>query len=352
MSDESRQWYRMKRPLFQSGFEDDEFWAYGQDGFDELLASAIGTDVLLYDKTIASTPLPARAIVQQKVSDTYASSTVRQILCRIGTLHCGQYVRCEGALWLVSGLPDNNRVYEKAVLWKCNHTLRFLSPVTGEIVEYPIHSTNATQYGDGEANKPNMSIGDDKILVYLPYNEETIPIDNGFRFIMDKNRDKPSVYTVTRVDSTSFAVGVEKFEDGLVQWMVLQSQFNEVTDSREEMIADYYKPSDGSESGEAGAGGEMLTLKDLDGDFRLTLGEEKEIAVGCVDADGNEVASFDYRMEYDLADGAAEVISQSGNTITLRAATDERFVGAALTIRAVSDTLGSTAELTIRVVEW
>jgi hypothetical protein len=352
MSDESKKWYRMTRPLFNSGFENDEFWAYGQDGFDELLASAIGADVLIYDKKITATPQRVRAIVQQKTSDTYTSSTVRQILCRIGTLHCGQYVRYDGSLWLVSGVPDNNRVYEKAVLWKCNHTLRFLSPLTGEIVEYPIRSENATQYGDGEANKTNMSIGDDKILVYIPYNRETIPIDNGFRFIMDKNRDNPSVYSVTRVDSTSYAVGVEQFDDGLLQWMVLQSQFNEVTDSREEMIADFYQPKDGQENEETGSSGYTLTLKDLDGDFRLTLGEEKSIAVGCVDADGAEVTGFDYRMEYDLADGAAEVVHSGGDVVTLRAATDERFVGAVITVRAVSDTLGSTAELTIRVVEW
>ena len=42
MSEESKAWYRMTRPLFNSGFEDDEFWAYGQDGFQEVLDSFIG----------------------------------------------------------------------------------------------------------------------------------------------------------------------------------------------------------------------------------------------------------------------------------------------------------------------
>lgn len=48
MSEESKSWYRMTRPLFNSGFEDDEFWAYGQDGFQEVLDSFIGSDVLIY----------------------------------------------------------------------------------------------------------------------------------------------------------------------------------------------------------------------------------------------------------------------------------------------------------------
>lgn len=52
MSEESKSWYRMTRPLFNSGFEDDEFWAYGQDGFQEVLDSFIGSDVLIYgDRT-------------------------------------------------------------------------------------------------------------------------------------------------------------------------------------------------------------------------------------------------------------------------------------------------------------
>ena len=169
MSEESKSWYRMTRPLFNSGFEDDEFWAYGQDGFQEVLDSFIGSDVLIYDKAIGTEPQQVRAIVQQKTSDVYNSTTVRQILCNIGILRCGQYVKHDGAFWLVSSLPDNNRIYEKAVLWKCKYSIRFVSPLTGEIVEYPVYSTNSTQYGTGEAGKTQMTVGEDQHLIYLPY---------------------------------------------------------------------------------------------------------------------------------------------------------------------------------------
>ena len=66
MSEESKSWYRMTRPLFNSGFEDDEFWAYGQDGFQEVLDSFIGSDVLIYDKAIGTEPQQARAIANRK----------------------------------------------------------------------------------------------------------------------------------------------------------------------------------------------------------------------------------------------------------------------------------------------
>ena len=226
MSEESKSWYRMTRPLFNSGFEDDEFWAYGQDGFQEVLDSFIGSDILIYDKAIGTEPQQVRAIVQQKTSDVYNSTTVRQILCNIGILRCGQYVKHDGAFWLVSSLPDNNRIYEKAVLWKCKYSIRFVSPLTGEIVEYPVYSTNSTQYGTGEAGKTQMTVGEDQHLIYLPYNEETIMLDTQTRFLMDKNKVDPTAYRITRVDPISYAVGDERAEDGLIQWAVLEDQFN------------------------------------------------------------------------------------------------------------------------------
>lgn len=350
MSDESKTWYRMTRPLFNSGFEDDEFWAYGQDGFQELLDSAIGSDVLIYDKSIQKEPITVRAIVQNKTSDVYNSTVVRQILCNIGVLKCGQYVECEGAMWLVSALPDNNRIYEKAVLWKCKHTIRFISPLTGEIVKYPVYSTNSTQYGTGELEKTYMTVGEDQHLIYIPYNEETIKLDDQFRFLMDKNRESPSAYRITRVDPVSYAVGDERNEDGLIQWAVLQTQFNDATDSKEIMIADYFPQKPEEVVPPAGQSG--LVLTDLDGDQMLAIGETKQIQVKCVLPDGTETQISDYRMEYDFAGGAASVVSDNAGLITLKAANNQSFVGKTIKIRAISDTLNSDTTIMIQIVNW
>lgn len=350
MSDESKTWYRMTRPLFNSGFEDDEFWAYGQDGFQELLDSAIGSDVLIYDKSIQKEPITVRAIVQNKTSDVYNSTVVRQILCNIGVLKCGQYVECEGAMWLVSALPDNNRIYEKAVLWKCKHAIRFISPLTGEIVKYPVYSTNSTQYGTGELEKTYMTVGEDQHLIYIPYNEETIKLDDQFRFLMDKNRESPSAYRITRVDPVSYAVGDERNEDGLIQWAVLQTQFNDATDSKELMIADYFPQKPEEVVPPAGQSG--LVLTDLDGDQMLAIGETKQIQVKCVLPDGTETQISDYRMEYDFAGGAASVVSDNAGLITLQAANNQSFVGKTIKIRAISDTLNSDTTIMIQIVNW
>ena len=78
MSEESKSWYKMIRPLFNSGYEDDEFWAYGQDGFNEVLDSFIGSDVEIYDKSVAKTPKAVRAIIQNVTGDAQSSTLVRR----------------------------------------------------------------------------------------------------------------------------------------------------------------------------------------------------------------------------------------------------------------------------------
>lgn len=350
MSEESKSWYRMTRPLFNSGFEDDEFWAYGQDGFQEVLDSFIGSDVFIYDKTIDSEPQQVRAIIQQTTSDVYNSTTVRQILCNIGILKCGQYVKYDGAFWMVSALPDNNRIYEKAVLWKCLHSVRFISPVTWKIVEYPVYSTNSTQYGTGEAEKTQLAVGADQHLIYVPYNQETIMLDTQTRFLMDKNRVNPSAYRITRVDPISYAVGDERMEDGLIQWAVLEDQFNPATDNAELMVADYYAPISGG-SEEIGGDGAKITLTDLDGDFELAVGETKQIRVEILDDDGAPVLPLQYRLEYDFA-GVAEIVENSDGLITLKASDNFEYVGMQIELKAIDDISGSEAVITIQIVNW
>lgn len=350
MSEESKSWYRMTRPLFNSGFEDDEFWAYGQDGFQEVLDSFLGSDVLIYDKTIHTEPQKVRAIVQNKTSDVYNSTTVRQILCHIGVLRCGQYVNHEGSFWMVSALPDNNRIYEKAVLWKCKHTLRFLSPLTDEIVEYPVYSTNSTQYGTGEADRTHVNVGDDQHLIYLPYNEETILLDDRFRFIMDKRRDKPTVYRVTRVDPVSYAVGGEHDKDGLIQWSVQEDQLNLEVDAPDLMVADYYKKFTGGTE-ETPEGGTRVVLTDLDGDFKLACGETKQIVVQVLGNKGEPVKDPQYSLVYDFG-GAASVSKDDGGIVELTASEDDAFVGKQIELKVVENISGSEAVMKIQIVNW
>lgn len=345
-----KEWYLMTRPLFNSGFESDEFLAYGIDGFNEVLDSFIGKDVLVYDKAIYKEPLQIRAIIQNVTSDTVNNTYIRQILCNIGFLHCGQYIKVDDAYWLVATLPDNNGVYEKAVLWKSKYLLRFLSPLTGEIVDYPIYNINSTQYGTGESAKTNISVEDANHLIYIPYNEETILLDDNFRFLMDRNRQNPTAYRITQVDPLSYAVGGEN-NDGLIQWTVIATPFNEETDSKELMVADYFKKRIGDEKTEQGVSGNIV-LMDMDGDQRIAIGEEKTVRVIFRSDTGNDTPIVDYIAEIESVDGIGEIRSQKDNEIILYIPSNRSLVGKTFILHVSCANIEQEARLAIQVVNW
>ena len=346
-----KEWYLMSRPLFNSGYESDEFLAFGQDGFQEVLESAVAEDVLVYDMSIQKEPKTIRSILQNVTSDSSNGTYIRQILCPIGELKCGQYIKARDSFWLVSTPPDNNFVYEKAVLWKCKYTIRFRSPLTDKIVEYPIFSINSTQYGTGEYNRTYISIGEGQHLVYLPCNEETVLIDDRFRFILDRNRQLPSVYRVTQVDNTSYAEGSED-EGGLIEWHTTETQFNEATDSKELMIADYYKTAfDPGKDDEDESRDEKINLYDLDEDQLITIGEEKQIRVAYQSGD-TEVSLLDYTAEIESEDSICEIISQNEDIVILFVPRNRELIGKKFQLHVSCERLSLEARLSIQIVNW
>jgi len=240
----AKSWYLMARPLFNSGLEKEEFENYSQDGFSELLESFISSDIEIYDQNFILLQ-SLKAIVQNVTADAESSSFIRQILISLGNLKTGYYVKYNDSFWLIKDIVDNNGVYEKAIMFFCNYKVSFISDISGEIVSYPVYMKNATQYNSGETAREQETIGSSKFLIFIPYNEETIKIDHGKRFLIDKNHNDPTAFEVTQVDTIS-----HNFDDdfAVIRWTLVESQFNSKTDNKELMIADYYKSENDNES--------------------------------------------------------------------------------------------------------
>lgn len=198
------EWYLMNSSHL-SGLEEDDF-NVDKGGFSELTASFIGTDIQIYGDCITNTPVPKRAIIQGVTRGSVELSDERKILCAIGTLACGQYIKFNNQWWLVASMPSNNLVYEKAVLWYCQYPLKFINPGTAIIVEYPIPTESATN-GSGEKSTRYITLGATERVIYLPYNAVTAKINNGYRFLIDRRSTDVKAYKVTNVDTTSFMWG-------------------------------------------------------------------------------------------------------------------------------------------------
>ena len=87
-------WYLMSQPLFNSGFEGDEFSAFAQGGFEEILASPLADDIEVYEKNLSAAAVKTRAIIQGVTADNYNNSVLRQFLCRIGSIRLSLIQLC------------------------------------------------------------------------------------------------------------------------------------------------------------------------------------------------------------------------------------------------------------------
>lgn len=140
--------------------------------------------------------------------------------------------------WLCMDSNNLHGIQWEGTLQFCNHTIRFRSSLNGEIVEYPVSLINATQYGSGETGRQFVTLGTSQLVVYISYDEHTILLDNGVRFLIDRNKEVPTAFEIKQADTVSYSDGGEH---GYIQLTVLESPFNPQTDNKDLMIANYYE---------------------------------------------------------------------------------------------------------------
>lgn len=181
----AKEWYLMKTNHdMVSGFEKDDFDSFAVDSFEEALQSPLGSyiEVCNYD---LSQREPKKVIIQGNVQDTKLNSLSRTMLAPIGTCIAGQYIFYKNRYWLIVGLVDNNGIYEKAVLSLCNYLLTWVNDKK-EIIQRWANITSASQYNNGESNTQYYSTRSNQFLVLTPDDKESLMLDNGARFIIDK----------------------------------------------------------------------------------------------------------------------------------------------------------------------
>ena len=213
---------------------------------------------------------PILCIMQNRTNDSIDSTGERQLLTEIGTMNGINYVLYGDQWYIVASDDGENGVYEKSVLWKCNIPLRFISPATGEIVEYPVYMVNATKYSSGERTGKNITIETSQFSILIPYNEETIKIRNGFRFLVDLDTEIPTAYKVTQIDAINYRYGTH----ALLMLMAVADEFNPMTDDAENGIADRFTAEDRIED----AGIEMVSAEvSMIPQTYVTLSEDADI---------------------------------------------------------------------------
>lgn len=130
-------------------------------------------------------------------------------------------------------------IHWQGKLTLCNWILKWQNK-NGDILEYPCHDINSTQYNSGEQGNKQFTIGSSQHMVTLPYDENTVILKHPQRFFLDKDSEHPTSFMVTQNDTTSYNYG----KKGLVKVTLLESPHNADKDRFDLGICDYIDKSD------------------------------------------------------------------------------------------------------------
>lgn len=234
----AKEWYLMdSAPLYNGGFEGEEWMQYAQQGFGELLDTSMLCDHVEFINSDFSVIVPGKAIIQSVTENTSLKLEDRQILTPIGTLSKYSYIRFNGVVWLIDAEPTNNKFYEKAPLKVCNNQLRWQDKKTKKIYEYWYWCEDITRYSSG-VYEGNVVVSYDKqYSIHLPYDENTRKLHDGMRFMLEKSDDMPLVYKLTKFDGITGNNKTVK----LLKLSLTQTVFDRNVDNEELMVADYFE---------------------------------------------------------------------------------------------------------------
>jgi len=224
------------KPVYNSGFERDEFSSYATDSFQEILdTSPIVDTVLLYNSDM-SNEKEIQCVIQDKLSNSQTKSDQRSILSSIGTCLSNSYVKYNDLFWLMISIPDNNKIYEKVIIQSCDWKLMWQN-ASGNIIERWSITSRQTSVGIDE-NKV-IQIGAKQLKICIPYDSETIKLRVGKRFYIDNNIEEPTPYEITVTNTTEYV----KNGRGYIELVVKETATIPGADRPDLMLCNYISPT-------------------------------------------------------------------------------------------------------------
>ena len=158
-------------------------------------------------QTLIDTPIIIGDIIYDSIADEY--------------LICTESFNIDGVHW-------------QGKFTLCNWILKWQNK-NGDILEYPCHDINSTQYNSGEQSNKQFTIGSSQHMITLPCDENTVILSSPQRFFLDKNTVSPTSFVVTQNDTTSYNYG----KKGLVKITLMECASNNATDRPDLGVCDY-----------------------------------------------------------------------------------------------------------------
>lgn len=243
-------------------------------------------------QTLINTPIVVGDIIYDSLSDEY--------------LICTESFNIDGIHW-------------QGKFTLCNWILKWQNK-NGDILEYPCHDINSTQYNSGEQSNKQFTIGSSQHMITLPCDENTVKLSSPQRFFLDKNTENPTSFIVTQNDTTSYNYG----KKGLVKVTLYECASNNDTDRFDLGICDYIDKNDIKTDN----ANNVFVSKSVISYNTTTIksGGDAQVFIGkFFDNNGNEITNIIPKWEiiYDFKN-YLEII-ESGNQIIIGIDNDDRI---------------------------
>lgn len=335
----AKEWYLMNTPpIYNGGFEGEEWFNYARDGFQEMLQTTMLRDNVEFINSDFSVIVPGKAIIQSVTPDSKLKAEDRQILVPIGTLQKYSYVKFEDDIWIIASEPSNNKFYEKAVLKICHNQLRWQDTETKKIYEYWYWCEDITKYSSGVYQGNIIVKYDKQYSVMLPMDINTRKLHDGMRFILEFSADTPLVFKLTKYDGIT---GNNK-NVKILNLSLTQTVYDPDKDNIDLLIADYledknistkYKCKINYESDE-------ITLSSF-GKYTAVFEDDNSNIL-------NNIA-FNWRISSDTFDTNNLVCTYQDNTIKIVVNNDRSLIGKQFDLSIISPTDLILATITITI---
>lgn len=175
---------------------------------------------------------------EQFITINHKTDIAQKRICALPGEHLkhGGIVEYANTHWLITEVDADNEVYERGIMQRCNHLLRWINK-EGRLIEKWCIVEDGTKYLVGEFSERIMTIGDARIAVIIGKDAETVDLARGIRFIIDDRDADPKnvlAYRITKPNkfwNTFDGDGVYKF--------ILNEVIVEDADNLTEHIANY-----------------------------------------------------------------------------------------------------------------
>lgn len=310
----SENWYLLDSSIQTSGFEGDYFNDYAVSGFNELLNSFISEEVTVYN-SILSTSETLKGIVQSKINNSSFRDNERQTLLPLGTCTVGDYIYYKNKHWIVKGISDENKIYQKIIMKLCTFTLKW-QDTNGTILSYPCITDSKRL---GEADGKVITLGNNEKSVILPLNEITVLLKNSenkkWRFFLDKHPTSPTPYVLENTDNTS--------HDGLVELIVKEDVLNPSTDRPDLGVCDYFEPTTPPDPIDPEIPQVVVTINHDATDNEVKLGRTYSFSASFTREDGSVVETTNPKYTINTTYGGLITLVDNGDgTATLKVKND------------------------------